>query len=94
MGNANYRQIPHLIEQRAEFEGNSMRGQQTGPCGHHRGRGYMNIPDNADYIVISYSTPIGYAIGADLFVTSERFSQTTSRQQGILRSLGAKEVTP
>lgn len=91
MSNTPYRDIPGQILARVAFTGNSLRG---GPRPAHvsRGLGSMTVPHDADYVIWSYATPIGYAVGETLYVTGETFSPTTSRGQGILRRLGAITV--
>lgn len=96
MSNASYAQVPYFVRTRAPFNGNSLRGRRIRPGEYvSQGRGSLKIPDSADYVVWSYQTPIAYAIGDTLYVTTERFSTTTSRGQNLLvRDLGAVEVTP
>lgn len=93
---ATYNEIPNLIRQRKDFEGNSMSGNSKEPGGYgvHKGRGDMDVPPEADYVIWSYGTPIGYAIEETLFVTTEKFSHTSSRHQSVLRQLGARRVNP
>lgn len=95
MAHASYRQIPSAIRNRDRFTGNSLSGGPLRPGEYvSKGRGNLTVPDNADYGIWSYATIIGYAIGPNLFVTSERFSVTTTRGQNLLRSLGAETVDP
>lgn len=96
---ASYRQIPRLIESRQDFNGNSLRGARKLPGVHvSSGRGsarFAELAGMGDYVVYSYATPIAYAVGNELFVTSERFSTTTSRGQNLILSCaGAREIDP
>lgn len=90
-----YRLIPNAITNRAYFKGNSMTGFPMVGFGGRRADfpdPEKLVPDHADYVVMSYWTPIGYAIGDTLYVTATRYSATTDRHQNILRGLGAVEI--
>lgn len=92
---ATYNDIPDLIRRRQTFEGNSMSATIKEPGRTiSGGRGELVVPEQADYVIWSYATPIGYAIEETLFVTTEKFSHTTSRHQSVLKQLGARRVNP
>jgi hypothetical protein len=89
----NYRQIKRAIANREEFKGNSMWAVLTDAT--FAGTGYLSAelqkelkacgPDT--YIVYSYSTPIAWVnVDGDITIPDTKYSVTTSRQQGIVRS--------
>lgn len=82
------------IQHRAEFRGNSLRGEWV-PAGWAVSPGML---DNAErnllggldgryptYVVYSYGTPIAYSQDGAWYVVNQKFSPTTSRHQGIVR---------
>lgn len=96
---ANYRQIPSLLRQREEFEGNSMKGvrelvsPETLIARSERYFGdeaqkFMMPREMFEYVVYSYSTPIAAVTTSGNVVTLEgKVSHTTSRHQGMLYNL-------
>ncbi len=101
MTNANYAQIPALLERRAPFTGHSMSAAWFHPDDMpHEGRltdvdaaCYRKADEWADragalvYVVTSYNTPIAWRIGDDGpgMVADQKFSTTTSRHQNLCR---------
>lgn len=90
---ANYRQIPGLVADRKDFEGNSMSAHNVKP-GSHNGSGHLDsfwqqkffaASDRIDYIVWSYGTPIAWhTTDGEWTKVTQKFSVTTSRHQGNL----------
>lgn len=73
MKRATYREIPHLISRRREFNGNSARARWT---------------SDGVYEVRSYSTTIAtYTPGTGWNIPEEYYSRTTSRLQNIVRKV-------
>lgn len=99
---ANYRTISGpdgLLANLVPFTGNSMAGHRynspentnTPPASGGRLPREYSVPATAVYVVFSYATPLGW-VDADGTVTipDERYSVTTSKQQGYVRAwLGA-----
>lgn len=85
---SNYRQIPGKIAAHEAFVGNSMRAEVSpGRVAQGQMPSNFRVPEDATYVVFSYSTPIGW-VEADgtKVVPDVRYSKTTSRQQNIVRA--------
>lgn len=68
------------------LRGESGSGYEVTP-GRMGNRGSMIVPADAVYVVWSYATPIAYVdANGYVYVTDERFSVTTSKQQGMARA--------
>lgn len=73
MAQLNYAQVERAIANKQEFKGNSCRGYY----------------EDGEYVVVSYSTKIAVVAGAErggeLWLNPNKYSQTTSRLQNIIK---------
>lgn len=100
MAIANYKAIKGLLARQEPFTGNSMRAikcegrDRDGDYISHMGMLYTDPDARAlfagetfDYLVLSYGTPIaGVTSNGDVIVNDTRYSTTTSRHQGLVRT--------
>ena len=94
MSTANYRQIRDLLATREPFNGHSMYAVKGGGqhmtghlAGEDRERFHGDAARGIVYLVVSYSTPIAWVCAdGDVYHVRQKFSVTTSRQQGLARA--------
>lgn len=86
----NQREAMQRIANRQSFEASSMWARYCNytPEAGRLGEEYKRLCDDfreGAYIVFSYSTPIAWFGANGWYVVEEKFSRTTSKQQGYIR---------
>ena len=86
----NQKQALVAIAGREDFIASSLRGQSGrsntyGRLDPEEIAEYEKARDTMDYVVISYSTPVAWHSSLGWYAVKRKFSNTTSRHQGIIR---------
>jgi hypothetical protein len=101
MKQLNQRDAMHYISTRQEFKASALSGVNANESGLLGSFGRLNAEEFAqfkqdeirvDYIVYSYGTPIAWHTLGGWYVVEQKFSQTTSKHQGLVRRAIAESL--
>lgn len=90
MKSMNQKQAIEAIANREDFFASALTGHE----GRSNSYGWLNpeeiekyesVRDSIDYVVMSYRTPIAWHSAEGWYVTSQKFSTTTSKHQNYVR---------
>jgi hypothetical protein len=101
MKQLNQRDAEHYIATRQEFTASALKGVNVNERGILGGFGRLNAEEFAqfkqvetgvDYLVMSYDTPIAWHTLEGWYVVEQKFSQTTSKHQNLVRRAVAESL--